>query len=38
MFEKILVSPQVKGVVIISNKHGISELPNELRNDLYLKP
>ena len=38
MFEKILVSPQVKGIVIINNKHGVSDLPHELPNNLYLKP
>ena len=31
MFDKIFVSPQVKRIVIISNKHGIYELPNDLR-------
>ena len=34
MFEKIFVLPQVKQIVIIGNKHGIYELPQELRNDL----
>ena len=34
MFDKIFVSPQVKQIVIISNKHGIYELPHELPNDL----
>ena len=34
MFDKIFVSPQVKRIVIISNKHGIYELPHELPNDL----
>ena len=33
MFEKIFVSTQVKLIVIISNKHGIYELPQELPND-----
>ena len=37
MFDKIFVSPQVKWMVIISNKHGIYELPYELPNDLRLK-
>ena len=32
-----LFSPQVKRRVIISNKHGIYELPHELPNDLRLK-
>ena len=36
MFDKIFVS-QVKQIVIISNKHGIYELPHELPNDLRLK-
>ena len=36
MFDKIFVSPQVKQFVIISNKHGIYELPHELLNDLRL--
>ena len=36
MFDKILVSPQVKRIVIISNKHGIYELPHDLRHDLRL--
>ena len=37
MFDKIFVSPQVKWIVIISNKHCINELPHELPNDLRLK-
>ena len=37
MFDKIFVSPQVKPIVIISNKHGIYELPNELPNDLRFR-
>ena len=37
MFYQIFLSPQVKGSVIISNKHGIYELPHELQNDLALK-
>ena len=32
--EQILFSPQVKWSVIISNKHGIYELPYKLPNDL----
>ena len=31
MFHKIFVSPQVERIVIISNKHGIYELPYNLR-------
>ena len=34
MFDKIFMSPQVKRIMIISNKHGIYELPYELPNDL----
>ena len=34
---KMFFSPQVKRSVIISNKHGIYELPHELPNDLRLK-
>ena len=33
MFDKIFVLPQVKRIVITSNKHGIYELPHELPND-----
>ena len=33
MFDQSFVSPQVKQIVIISNKHGIYELPQELPND-----
>ena len=36
MFYQIFLSPQVKRIVIISNKHGIYELPHELPNDLRL--
>ena len=36
MFDKIFVSPQMKRIVIISNKDGIYELPHELLNDLRL--
>ena len=37
MFDKIFVSPRAKRIVIISNKHGIYELPHELPNDLRLR-
>ena len=38
MFDKILVPPQVKRIVIISNKPGIYELPHEeLPNDVRLR-
>ena len=36
IFYQIFFSPQVKRSVIISNKHGIYELPHELPNDLSL--
>ena len=34
MFDQILLSPQVKQTVIISNKHGIYELPHKLPNEI----
>ena len=34
IFYQIFLSPQVKRIVIISNKHSIYELPNELPKDL----
>ena len=34
---QIFVSPQVKRIVIISNKHGIYELSHELPNDVRLR-
>ena len=34
MFDQIFFSPEMKQNVIISNKHGIYELPHELPNDL----
>ena len=37
MFYKIFLSPQVKLIMIISNKYGIYELPHELTNDLRLR-
>ena len=37
MFDQIFVSPQVKQIVTVSNKHGIYELSHELPNDLRLK-
>ena len=37
MFYQIFLSSQVKQIVIISNKHGIYELPHELLKDLRLK-
>ena len=36
MFHKIVVSPQVKGIRIITNKNGVYELPDELPHDLGL--
>ena len=37
MFDKILVSPQVERIVIVSNEHGIYELAHELPNNLRLR-
>ena len=37
LFHQIFLSPQVKQCAIISYKHGIYELPNELLNDLKLR-
>ena len=37
MFCQIFLSPQVKRMVIISNKHDIYELPHHLSNDLRLR-
>ena len=37
MFYQIFLSPQVKRIVIIRNKHDIHELPHELLNDLRLR-
>ena len=37
MFYQIFLLPQVKQILIISNKHGIYELPHELPNDLRLR-
>ena len=37
MFDKVFVSPQMKRIMIISNKHGIYELHLELLNDLRLR-
>ena len=37
MFDQIVLSPQVRRTVIISNKHGVSDLSHELPNDLRLK-
>ena len=37
MFDQIFLSPQVKQSVIISNEHGIYELPHELPNDLSIE-
>ena len=34
---QIFFSQQVKRILIISNKHGIYELPDELPNDLRLR-
>ena len=37
MFHQHLLSPKLKRSAIISNKHGICELPHELPNDVGLK-
>ena len=37
MFYQIFRSPQVKRSAIISNKHGIYEVPHELSNDVKLR-
>ena len=34
---QFFIRPQVKRRVIISNKHGIYELPHDLPNDLKLR-
>ena len=34
---EIFFSPQVKRSVIVSNKHGVYELPHEIPNDLIRK-
>ena len=34
---QIFLSPQVKGSIVIINKHGIYELPHELPNDFRLR-
>ena len=36
MFYQIFLSPKVKRSTIIGNKHGIYQLPHELKNDLRL--
>ena len=37
MFHQIFLSPEVKQSTIVSNKHGIYKLPQELPNDLRLR-
>ena len=37
MFYQLFLSPQVKGCVIITYKHGIMGLPHELPSDLGLR-
>ena len=37
MFYQVFLSPQLKGSVIITYKHGIYELPNDLPNDLRFR-
>ena len=36
MFYKVVLSPQVKRMAIITYKHGIYKFSNELPNDLRL--
>ena len=38
MHYQVFLSPQVKQIVIICNKHGIYKLAQELWNDLRLVP
>ena len=38
MFYQIFVKPQLKQIMIISNKHGLYELPHQFQNDLSLGP
>ena len=35
MVYQIFLSPQVKRIVIITNKHGIYELPHEMSNGTF---
>ena len=37
MFYQIFLSPQVKRIVIISNKHGIYDSTHELQKELRLR-
>ena len=37
MFYQLFFSPQVKRCAILTYKHGLYELPNELPNDLRLR-
>ena len=37
LFYQIFFSPQVKRIVITSNKHGMCELPHDLPNNLRLR-
>ena len=37
MFDKVFLSPQVKRSMIVSNKHGLYGLPDELSNYLRLR-
>ena len=37
MLDEIFLSPKVKRIVSISNKHGIYELPHEFPNVLRLR-
>ena len=37
MFDQIFLSPQLKQSMNISDKHGIKELPNELKTQDFKK-
>ena len=37
MFDQTFLSPQLEWTVIISNKYGIYELPDNLANDIGLR-
>ena len=37
MFYQVFLSPEVKKCAVISNKHGIYELPHEFPDDLRLR-
>ena len=37
MFYQVFLSPEVKKYAVITNKHGIYELPHEFPDDLRLR-